>query len=197
MSKGMEIKGIALGISGWIVSIVTGALPVWRGTALANAQILTAQNIWEGLWMNCAIERTGKIRCRFYNSILDVPQEFQASRAMSVIVIILSMLGVMNYLIGTKCTKCTNCIMKAKVMIISGVMFIIAGIVEFISVAWVAYLTIRDTKELGASIYVGFAAAALILIGGALLCCTCPLQEKKYKMPRMGESCSTVCQWWI
>ncbi|XP_059409336.1 claudin-3-like [Carassius carassius] len=173
MSKGMEIKGIALGITGWIVSIVTGALPMWRGTSLVNAQTLTEQNI------------------------LNLPQELLASRAMSVIVIILAMLGVMNYMIGTKCTKCTNCIMKAKVMISSGVMFISAGIMELISVAWETYLTIRDTKELEASIYVGFAAAALILIGGALLCCTCPAEERKYKMPRMGDSCSTVCQWWI
>ncbi len=199
MSKGMEIGGIALSISGWILSIVACALPMWCGTVFVNANIIPDQTIWQGLWMNCAVQSTREINCNVYNSIMALPQEIQASRAMMVIVIVLAFLGVMIYIIGTKCTKLIKEeASKTKMMIVSGVMFIIAGILELIPVAWVALLTIQKIYnqtpdsvhhgEVGASIYVGFAAVALLLIGGALLCCTCPPQEKKYKTPRMAYS---------
>ncbi|XP_052444591.1 claudin-3-like isoform X2 [Carassius gibelio] len=197
MSMGLEIGGIALGIIGWIICIVACALPMWRVSAFVGANIVTAQVIWEGLWMNCVVQSTGQMQCKIYDSMLALAQDLQASRAMSVVAIILGVLGVLISVMGA---KCTNCIedesSKAKVMIVSGVMFIIAGVLELITAAWVANQTIRDfynpilnptqQRELGASIYIGFAAAALLLIGGAMLCCTCPPREKKYKPPRMG-----------
>ncbi|NP_571842.1 claudin 3c [Danio rerio] len=199
MSMGLEIGGIALGIIGWIISIVACALPMWRVSAFVGANIVTAQVIWEGLWMNCVVQSTGQMQCKVYDSMLALGQDLQASRAMTVIAIILAVLGVMISVMGA---KCTNCIedegAKAKVMIVSGIMFIIAGILDLIPSAWVANQIIRDfynpllpgaqQRELGASIYIGFAAAALLIIGGAMLCCTCPPKEKKYKPARMGYS---------
>ncbi len=90
MSKGMEIGGIALGISGWIFSIVACALPMWCGTVFVNANIVPDERIWQGLWMNCVVQSTREIICKVYNSILALPQEIQASRAMMVIVIVLA-----------------------------------------------------------------------------------------------------------
>lgn len=199
MSMGLEIGGIALGIIGWIISIVACALPMWRVSAFVGANIVTAQVIWEGLWMNCVVQSTGQMQCKVYDSMLALTQDLQASRAMSIIAIILAVLGVMISVMGA---KCTNCIedegAKAKVMIVSGIMFIIAGILDLIPSAWVANQIIRDfynplltvaqQREIGASIYIGFAAAALLIIGGAMLCCTCPPREKKYKPARMGYS---------
>lgn len=139
------------------------------------------------------------MQCKIYDSMLALSQDMQASRAMSVIAIILAILGVMISIMGAKCTNCIEDeAAKAKVMIVSGIMFIIAGILELIPAAWVANQTIRDfynpiltdaqRRELGASIYIGFAAAVMLMIGGALLCCTCPPKEKKYNPPRMGYS---------
>ncbi|XP_052393018.1 claudin-3-like [Carassius gibelio] len=198
MSMGMEMGGIALGIIGWIISIITCALPMWRVSAFVGANIITAQVIWEGLWMNCVVQSTGQMQCKIYDSMLALSQDLQASRAMSVIAVILAVLGVLISIMGAKCTNCIEDeASKAKVMIVSGVMFIVAGILELVPVAWVANQTIRDfynpmlnaaqQRELGASIYIGFAAAALLIIGGALLCCTCPPKEKRMP-PRMGYS---------
>ncbi|XP_077089357.1 claudin 3c [Siphateles boraxobius] len=199
MSMGMEIGGIALGIIGWIISIVACALPMWRVSAFVGANIVTAQNIWEGLWMNCVVQSTGQMQCKIYDSMLALSQDMQASRAMSIIAIILAILGVLISIMGAKCTNCIEDeAAKAKVMIVSGILFILAGILELIPAAWVANQIIRDfynpllpaaqQREIGASIYIGFAAAVLLLIGGALLCCTCPPREKNYKPPRMGYS---------
>ncbi|XP_056252931.1 claudin-4-like [Seriola aureovittata] len=199
MSMGMEIVGIALGVVGFIIAIVTCALPMWKVTAFIGANIITAQTIWEGLWMNCVTQSTGQMQCKVYDSLLALPQELQASRAMMIIAIILGVLGVMISIVGA---KCTNCIedepSKAKVMIIAGIFFILGGLLVLIPVSWTASVIIRDfynplltnaqRRELGASLYIGWGAAALLLIGGAMLCSSCPPKEKKYKPPRMAYS---------
>ncbi|KAG7224611.1 hypothetical protein INR49_011364, partial [Caranx melampygus] len=199
MSMGMEIVGIALGVLGFIIAIVTCALPMWKVTAFIGANIITAQTIWEGLWMNCITQSTGQMQCKVYDSLLALPQELQASRAMMIIAIILGVLGVMISIVGA---KCTNCIedepSKAKVMIIAGIFFILGGLLVLIPVSWTASVIIRDfynplltnaqRRELGASLYIGWGAAALLLIGGAMLCSSCPPKEKKYKPPRMAYS---------
>lgn len=195
----MEIVGIALGVIGFIITIVSCALPMWRMSAFVGANIITAQIIWEGLWMNCVTQSTGQMQCKIYDSLLALPQELQASRAMTIVSIILGILGVMISIVGA---KCTNCIedegSKAKVMIIAGILFVLGGLLVLIPVSWTASVIVRDfynplvieaqRRELGASLYIGWGAAALLLIGGAMLCTSCPPKEQKYKPPRMAYS---------
>uniref|UniRef100_A0AAX7TL30 Claudin 3c n=2 Tax=Haplochromini TaxID=319058 RepID=A0AAX7TL30_ASTCA len=199
MSMGMEIVGIAFGVIGFLIAILSCALPMWRVTAFIGANIVTAQIIQEGLWMSCVVQSTGQMQCKVYDSLLALSQELQASRAMMVVAIILGVLGVMISIVGA---KCTNCIeeegSKAKVMIIAGVFFILSGLLVLIPVSWTANVIIMNfynptlltsqKMELGASLYIGWAAAGLFLIGGAMLCTSCPPKEKKYLPPRMGYS---------
>lgn len=199
MSMGMEIVGIAFGVIGFLIAILSCALPMWRVTAFIGANIVTAQIIQEGLWMSCVVQSTGQMQCKVYDSLLALSPELQASRAMMVVAIILGVLGVMISIVGA---KCTNCIeeegSKAKVMIIAGVFFILSGLLVLIPVSWTANVIIMNfynptlltsqKMELGASLYIGWAAAGLFLIGGAMLCTSCPPKEKKYLPPRMGYS---------
>uniref|UniRef100_A0A8C3F0X4 Claudin n=1 Tax=Chrysemys picta bellii TaxID=8478 RepID=A0A8C3F0X4_CHRPI len=169
MSMGLEIGGVALSVVGWVGTILCCALPMWRVTAFIGNNIVTAQNVWEGV----------------YDSMLVLPQDLQAARALVVIAIVLAMLGLMVALIGVQCTRCVeDGTTKAKITIVSGVTFLLAGIMTLIPVCWSANTIIRNfynpsmlesqKRELGASLYVGWAAAALQLFGGALLCCSCP-----------------------
>uniref|UniRef100_A0A3Q2ZY08 Claudin n=1 Tax=Kryptolebias marmoratus TaxID=37003 RepID=A0A3Q2ZY08_KRYMA len=158
----LVIIGIVFGVIGFIITIVTCALPMWRVTAFIGANIVTAQTIWEGLWMSCVTQSTGQMQCKMYDSMLALSQDLQAARAMTVISIILGILGVLISIVGA---KCTNCIeeeaAKAKVMIISGIFFILAGILVLIPVCWSAHTIIRDfynptvinsmKREIGAS----------------------------------------------
>uniref|UniRef100_A0A3P9DF48 Claudin n=1 Tax=Maylandia zebra TaxID=106582 RepID=A0A3P9DF48_9CICH len=194
-----DIVGIAFGVIGFLIAILSCALPMWRVTAFIGANIVTAQIIQEGLWMSCVVQSTGQMQCKVYDSLLALSQELQASRAMMVVAIILGVLGVMISIVGA---KCTNCIeeegSKAKVMIIAGVFFILSGLLVLIPVSWTANVIIMNfynptlltsqKMELGASLYIGWAAAGLFLIGGAMLCTSCPPKEKKYLPPRMGYS---------
>ncbi|XP_062261993.1 claudin-3-like [Platichthys flesus] len=197
MSMGMEIVGIALGTIGFIITIVTCALPMWKVTAFIGANIVTAQTIWEGLWMTCVIQSTGQMQCKIYDSMLALTSDLQASRAMIIISIILGVLGVLISIVGAKCTNCIEDeASKSKVMIISGIFFILGGLLVLIPVSWSASVIVTNfynplmvdaqRREMGASLYIGWGAAVLLLIGGAMLCTSCPPKEKKYKPPRMA-----------
>lgn len=189
-SLGLQVLGIALSIIGWLGCVVTCALPMWRVTAFIGNNIVTAQIVWEGLWMNCVVQSTGQMQCKIYDSMLALPQDLQAARALIVIAIVVAILGIMLSIIGGKCTNCVeDDSPKAKIMIVSGIVFIVAGILTLIPVSWSANNIIRDfynplvvdaqKRELGASLYIGWASAALFLLGGAMLCCNCPPREQK------------------
>ncbi|XP_035479651.2 claudin-3-like [Scophthalmus maximus] len=196
---GLELIGISLCILGWIIAIVGCALPMWRVTAFIGSNIVTAQIIWEGLWMTCVVQSTGQMQCKVYDSMLALSQDLQAARALTVISILLAILAVLIAIAGAKCTNCIDDeASKAKVMIISGVFFIVSGVMQLIPVSWTANTIIRDfynplltdaqRRELGAALYIGWAAAALLILGGGLLCCSCPPRETRYNPSRMAYS---------
>ncbi len=84
-SQGIQILGIMLAMIGWLGTIITCGMPMWRVTAFVGANIVTAQIIWEGLWMSCVVQSTGQMQCKVYDSMLALSQDLQASRAMVVI----------------------------------------------------------------------------------------------------------------
>ena len=189
-SMGLQVMGIALAVLGWLGAILSCALPMWRVTAFIGSNIVTSQTIWEGLWMNCVVQSTGQMQCKVYDSLLALPQDLQAARALMVVSIILAALGVLLSVVGGKCTNCVEDeSAKAKTMIVAGVVFLLAGLLVMVPASWTANNIIRDfynplvvsgqKREMGASLYVGWAASGLLLLGGALLCCNCPPRADK------------------
>ncbi|XP_065143086.1 claudin-like protein ZF-A89 [Paramisgurnus dabryanus] len=204
-SAGLQVLATALAVIGWLGTIIICALPMWKVTAFIGNNIVTAQTFWEGLWMNCVQQSTGQMQCKVYDSMLALPQDLQAARALVVISIIVALLGMLLAVAGG---KCTNCIedrdAKAKVCIAAGVFFMVAGVLCLIPVCWCANAVIRDfynpilseaqKRELGASLFIGWGSSGLLLIGGALLCCQCPKNEGrggysvKYSAPRSAAN---------
>ncbi|XP_007552465.1 PREDICTED: claudin-4-like [Poecilia mexicana] len=197
-SAGLQILGIALGIIGWIGVIISCALPQWRVTAFIGSNIVTSQTIWKGIWMECVVQSTGQMQCKVYDSMLALEQDLQAARAL---VIISILVGILALLLAIAGGKCTNCIederAKTKVCITAGVMFIISGLLCIIPVSWTASTIIREfyspfvnnsqKMEIGASLFIGWGASALLILGGGLLCANCPPKDNytaKYSAPR-------------
>ncbi|XP_013872359.1 claudin-4 [Austrofundulus limnaeus] len=189
VSTGFQILGTALGILGWIGAILVCALPMWRVTAFIGSNIVTAQTIWEGIWMSCVIQSTGQMQCKVYDSMLALTADLQAARALIIISIVVGILAILLSVAGGNCTNCLqDKTSKTKVGIASGVMFIISGLLCLIPVCWTAQTVIQDfynpmltsaqKRELGASLYIGWGAAALMLIGGGMLCANCPPKDE-------------------
>ena len=194
-SAGLEILGVILSVLGWISAIVSCALPMWRVSAFIGVNIVTAQITWEGIWMNCVVQSTGQMQCKIHDSMLALSADLQAARALTVISIVVGIVGVLVAVVGAKCTNCVDDeTAKARVMIAAGVAFISASLTQLIPVSWSAHTIIMEfynpvipdaqKREMGAALYLGWAAAAFLLIGGGILCSSCPPQpEKKYGPP--------------
>ncbi|CAL8266276.1 unnamed protein product [Merluccius merluccius] len=189
-SAGLQMFGIFLATVGFLGDIIICALPMWKVSAFIGSNIVTAQTFWEGLWMNCVQQSTGQMQCKIYNSMLNLPADLQAARALVVISILVALMGL---LLATAGGKCTNCIederSKSKVALAAGVVFIVAGVLVLVPVCWTANTIIQNfynpvlnnaqRRELGAALYIGWGTAGLLILGGGLLCSSCPPQEDK------------------
>ncbi|XP_068188043.1 claudin-like protein ZF-A89 [Antennarius striatus] len=204
-AAGVELIGIFLATIGFLGDIIICALPMWKVSAFIGNNIVTAQIFWEGLWMNCVKQSTGQMQCKVYDSLLALPRDLQAARALVVISILIALMGILLAVAGG---KCTNCIeeerAKNKVAIAAGVFFIVGGLLCLIAVSWSGHDVIRNfynpilgdsqKRELGASLFIGWGSAGLLLIGGALLCCQCDPRSDhsrysiKYSGPRSAAS---------
>ncbi|CAL8280635.1 unnamed protein product [Arctogadus glacialis] len=178
VSAGLQIFGIFLAAVGFIGDIIICALPMWK-------------------------QSTGQLQCKVYDSMLNLPADLQAARAL---VIISLLVAVMGLLLATAGGQCTNCIedeaAKIKVAIVAGVFFIVAGVLCLIPVSWSANEIIRNfynpilmsgqKRELGASLFIGWGSAGLLLIGGALLCCQCKKHKEHGYSAKYSAPCSAA-----
>ncbi|XP_066501482.1 claudin-like protein ZF-A89 [Hoplias malabaricus] len=197
---GLQVFGAALALLGLLCDIVACALPMWKVTAFIGQNIVTAQIFWEGLWMNCVVQSTGQEQCKFYDSMLALPQDLQAARALTIFSIFFALVGLALAAFGGDCTNCVeDDTAKARVSVAAGVFLLLAGLLCLIPVCWSANTVITDfynpqvleaqKRELGASLFIGWAASGLLLFGGGLHCCRCPQKEyrgysAKYTAPR-------------
>ncbi|KAJ1126094.1 hypothetical protein NDU88_004504 [Pleurodeles waltl] len=187
---------------GWMCAVTCCAVPMWRVTAFIGNSIVVAQLIWEGLWMNCVVQSTGQMQCKIYDSMLALPQDLQAARALTIISILMAVLGLFISITGAKCTNCVeDAASKARIMVVAGVFFILSGVLCLIPVCWSTNTIIQDfynplvdeslKRELGPSLYIGMGASAMLVLGGALLCCSCPPRDEHHKQ-RVGYTAASA-----
>ncbi|XP_065130160.1 claudin i [Paramisgurnus dabryanus] len=194
-AAGVHMVCMALGILGFIATIVTIAVPKWRVSAFIGQNIITAQSQEEGLWMECVVQSTGQQQCKAYESLLILGSDLQAARAMTIISGLLTCLSMLILCAGADFTTCIeNEDVKPKVSLVSAVGLLLAGLLLIIPVSWAANNVVRDfnnqlipqsnKRELGACIFVGWAGGVLLLLAGGLLCC--------FSRPRSGGSSGTA-----
>ncbi|XP_065815974.1 claudin-like protein ZF-A89 [Labrus bergylta] len=126
--------------------------------------------------MNCLVQSTGQMQCKVYDSMLALSSDLQAVRALVIISIIVGVLGILLTIAGGKCTNCVEDeVSKAKIGVAAGVTFIIAGVMCLIPVCWTANTIVRDNpfwmaslkRNMGAALFIGWGASALLILGGA------------------------------
>lgn len=184
-SAGLEIFGMILAVAGWLGVMVACGLPMWRVAAYIGQNIVISQVIWEGLWMNCSVQSTGQMHCKVHDSMLGLPVDLQAARALVIVSMVLCIVGISLSVAGAKCTNCSrNASSKPRLVVAAGVTFMVAGLLLLVAVSWTAHVIVlgfynplleeTGKREFGNALYFGWAASCLLIIGGALLCCSCP-----------------------
>ncbi|XP_034462581.1 claudin-7-A-like isoform X1 [Hippoglossus hippoglossus] len=126
-NSGLQILGFALALLGVIGLIIGTILPQWKMSAYVGDNIITAVSMYEGLWMTCAFQSTGQIQCKVYDSILQLNSALQATRALMIVSIIVSLAGLGVACMGMKCTNCggDDKARKSKIAMIGGIIILI------------------------------------------------------------------------
>ncbi|XP_056141043.1 claudin-2 [Lampris incognitus] len=184
-SEALELMGFFLGLLGMLGTLVATVLPYWRTSPHIGSNIVTAVDNMKGLWMECVYQSTGAFQCETYNSMLALPSDLQASRALMVISLVLSILAIAVATLGMQCTVCLEGTgsTKSRMAGAGGGFFLTAGFMALVPVAWTMHEVVQTFYqpnihtsmkfELGECLYVGLAAALTSILGGGLLCLSC------------------------
>ncbi|XP_048850195.1 claudin-4 [Brienomyrus brachyistius] len=199
VNTGLQLICFTCAVAGWIMAIAVTALPQWKVTAFIGSNILTSEIVWEGIWMNCIYQTTGHMQCKTYDSMLALPSDIQAARALMCIAIFLGWLSCTVTCCGLKCTTCAgeDRNVKASIALTGGILFIVTGLCVLVPVSWAANNVVRDfynpavplvhKRELGQAIYLGWAAAVMLILSGAVLSSSCPHPDRGYRRGYEGR----------
>ncbi|KPP74138.1 claudin-7-like [Scleropages formosus] len=190
-NSGLQLLGFSLALIGVVGLIVGTILPQWKMSAYVGDNIITAVAMYQGLWMSCAFQSTGQMQCKVYDSILQLDSSLQATRALMVVGIIVSVIGLGAATMGMKCTNCggDDKVRKSRIAMTGGIILLVGALSAIIACSWIANNIIKDfynpftpvnTKyEFGAAIFVAWAGAFLDILGGGMLAASCPKSRPK------------------
>lgn len=181
----LQVLGLALGILGWCMESSCTTSRSWRVGSHAEA-VMTSSWVFEGLWMSCTANSMGSVQCSKHKTVLGLPGYVQGCRALMIISMVLGLASIVVSLMGLKCVKLGNTSQEAKgkIALTGGCIFILSGACTLSAVSWYASRIVQEfydpfyggTKfEMGAGLYMGWGAAALAILGGGLLCCSCKM----------------------
>ncbi|XP_043926157.1 claudin-1-like [Protopterus annectens] len=189
-NPGLQMLGFTLAFIGWVALIACTAMPQWKMSSYAGDNIVTALAIYEGLWMSCAMQSTGQMQCKMFESLMKLDSILHVTRALMIIGIILGVVAMLIASIGMKCTTCLadDKDKKNRVATVGGAVFIISGLSALIGTSWYgnkiardfysAFAPVNTRYEFGQALFVGWAGAALCIMGGAFLCCSWPRKQQ-------------------
>ncbi|XP_035808791.2 claudin-14 [Amphiprion ocellaris] len=180
-SMAVQLLGFFLGLLGFTGTVVATVLPHWRSTAYVGSNIITATTQMKGLWMECVWHSTGIYQCELYRSLLALPRDLQAARALMVLSCVTSVLASVVSVMGMKCTRfARDSLIKSPLVLSGGICFLCAGLLCLITVSWTTndvivefydpFLPSGLKYEIGLAVYLGYASACLSLAGGLVLC---------------------------
>lgn len=196
----LQVAGLVLGLLGAAGALGATLLPQWRVSAFVGSNIVVFERLWEGLWMNCVRQATAALQCKLYGSLLALPPALGAARALMCVAVGLSLLALPLGVCGLRGVQCAGSSERTKAGLLgtSGVLFLLAGVSVLVPVSWTANGIIRDfrdpavhaaqKRELGAALFLGWASAAVLFLGGALLCgaCCCNGKGRRHRCPGPG-----------
>uniref|UniRef100_A0A8C0N954 Claudin n=2 Tax=Canis lupus familiaris TaxID=9615 RepID=A0A8C0N954_CANLF len=128
-NSGLQLLGFALALVGWAGLVASTAIPQWQMSSYAGDNIITAQAMYKGLWMECVTQSTGMMSCKMYDSVLALSAALQATRALMVVSLVLGFLAMFVATMGMKCTNCggDDKVKKARIAMTGGIIFIVGG----------------------------------------------------------------------
>ncbi|KAM9357778.1 claudin-19 [Symphorus nematophorus] len=186
-SSGLQLIGFLLSLVGLAATVAAAFMVEWKKQSQGKTH-----RIYEGLWMSCSgNERT---TCELHQSLLKLPTEVQATRAVMLLSIFLSTVAVLVSTVGMKCTHFLDSKpeSKATTAMVGGIMFMVSGLLTLIITSWYVTMIVDtfhkshrlESFEFGKAVFVSWAGSLLTMAGGAFLGC------RRCSRPRSSESIS-------
>ncbi|TSL04275.1 Claudin-4 [Bagarius yarrelli] len=198
-SQGIHLLGSCLALLGWMGVLLACIIPTWRVTSFVGATIVTSQIIWEGIWMSCVVQSTGQMQCDPYDSMLALSSDLKAAQVLTVGSLLTGSLGLILAFVGGKCTRFLDHSgesAKRRVATAAGVTLIISALLCLIPVTWATIAVVQlfnnphiidaQRRDIGSSIYIGWGASILLLLGGGMFCSTSCSQKAKDNSPAVN-----------
>ncbi|NXA04641.1 CLD19 protein, partial [Sapayoa aenigma] len=188
-SSSLQICALLLALAGFTCLIVTTMSNRWK-ILDTPTELVTADWISEGLWMDCAATALGSEQCKKFLYMLSADTHIQACRALMITSILLGFIATVLSLLGLKCTNIglSDEDGKMKFTVTGGFLFILGGLCSMVAVSWYAAMITAQffdqlyhgTKyELGGALYLGWAGSVLFMLGGIILTCSCKGKQKQ------------------
>ncbi|XP_026160457.1 claudin-7 [Mastacembelus armatus] len=173
-NSGLQLIGFLVSLAGLAATVAATFMVEWKKQTQGKTH-----RIYEGLWMSCSgNERT---TCEFHETVLKLPTEVQATRAVMLLSIFLSAVAVMVSTVGMKCTHFMDdkAGSKATIAMIGGIMFMVSGLLTFIITSWYVQMIVQtfyqahrlQSFEFGKAVFVSWFGGLLTITGGAFLSC--------------------------
>lgn len=173
-SSGLQLLGFFLALAGLAATVAATFMVEWKKQSQGKAH-----RIYEGLWMSCSgNERT---TCEIHESLLKLPTEVQATRAVMLLSLFLSAVALMVSTVGMKCTRFMDGMARSKATtaMIGGFMFMVSGLLTIIITSWYVKMIVQNfhqthrlqSYEFGKAVFVSWAGGLLTMGGGAFLSC--------------------------
>uniref|UniRef100_A0A8C9QX22 Claudin n=1 Tax=Scleropages formosus TaxID=113540 RepID=A0A8C9QX22_SCLFO len=193
--------GFFLSLLGLLGMVIATLIPHWRRRAYGGSNIVTATGYIKGLWMECVWHSTGVYQCQFHRSLLALPMDLQAARALMVISCVLSVMATGVATVGMECTRiCEGSRNKSTLSVAAGVAFILAGLLCLLTVAWTTDSVVRDFRnpvlpstlkyEIGPAVFLGFVSSVLSIIAGGVFCLFC--EDSQLRRPYTTRRATAV-----
>ncbi|XP_041648012.1 claudin-19 [Cheilinus undulatus] len=173
-SSGLQLLGFFLSLIGLAATVAATIMVEWKKQSQGKTY-----RIYEGLWMSCSgNERT---TCELHQSLLKLPNEVQATRAVMLLSILLSAVALLVSTVGMKCTHFMDGKPDSKSLtaMIGGMLFIVSGLLTVVITSWYVSMIVEtfheshrlESFEFGKAVFVSWAGGLLTIAGGAFLSC--------------------------
>ncbi|XP_022047671.1 claudin-18 [Acanthochromis polyacanthus] len=208
-----QVMGFVLSLIGVAGIIAATGMDQWATQDLFD-NVVTAVYSYSGLWRSCVRQSSGLTECRPYFTILGLPALLQAVRALMIVGIVLGAIASFIAIFALKCLKMGNMEdnIKATMTLTAGIMFVVAGVCGIAGVSAFANLIVQSFRfttyaeggfntygtanvggltgsltpryTFGPALFVGWIGAAILLIGGIMMCLACrgmvPDRKQRY-----------------
>lgn len=188
MERQLELAAFGVALAGWLCSILTRCLALWKVSGTLDNSTATLPAYWDGVWLewdHWDLAHDGSLHCSFYQSLLSLSGSFRTWRALIMAAIgagaFAAVIGALGLLLVPR---------RGQIKVFSGSAFVLSGILMLVPIAWTCHHTSQPLegavllrRDWGPALYLGWISFALMVAGGAFLTTRCPTAESRAEQP--------------